>query len=372
MSQAAEQRNKWHFLTNEMRLWDAPFCALITEGITGDPESQALAEHTRKGQPPTQLLAAVQYLLIQGAQHDLRQHFPNLNTGVAAKGDAFALFKDFCAQHRDEIIKLISTRATNTNEIARSAGLNAGFRVIAAETKKPLHLIEIGPSAGFNLLWDRYQIDYKRDGVSHKNEARNPLLTVEVKLKQGGIPPLGAPPTVASRVGLELNPVDLEDLNERDWLRAMIHPDHILRHERIKKLLALKANERPEIRGAVLSTGCRGRHYGGLSDYANVQYGVAEGLGLPHQEFEQPCPTRWRRPPSPLWPRPRAATGRGFWSIGAPIHGRAARSRPAAPQAAWWRFWRLSGRPARALPADGHARASRRARRGIRGLRPPA
>jgi len=249
-AEATERGKLWRFLAQEMLLWDAPFYALLCENIAEDREMQDIILHTRPNQPPIQILTAVQYLLLRGAAHELRQHFPNLNSGAPPQGDAYALFKDFVAQHRNEIIELISTRATNTNEIARSAGLNAGFRTLAAEAGEPLHLIEIGPSAGFNLLWDRFEINYKQpDGTSHKNSARDRLLSIEVELKPGGIPPLGAPPTIASRLGLELNPVNLENADERDWLRAVIHADHVARHTRIEAVLALPSHEHAEIRG---------------------------------------------------------------------------------------------------------------------------
>jgi hypothetical protein len=245
----SKQRDMWRFLAGEMRHWNAPFFASLCEAIGDDQELAGMALNTRPGQPPTQFIAAVQYLLMRGADHDLKNYFPSLNGGKANVGDPSAALKDFCGKHRDEIVKLISTRATNTNEIARSAGLNAAFRTLATQSPAPLHLVEIGPSAGFNLLWDRYQIRYLRDGKAYATETPYALLTVDVQLREGGIPPLGLPPKIASRVGLELNPVDLEKQEERDWLRAVIHADHLVRHERIKKVLALKADERPEIRG---------------------------------------------------------------------------------------------------------------------------
>jgi hypothetical protein len=245
----SKQKDMWRFLAGEMRHWKAPFFAALCDAVGEDEELQRMALNTRPGQPPTQFIAAVQFLLMRGAAHDLRNHFPSLNGGKTLAGDPIPLFKDFCLTHRDEIVELINTRATNTNEIARSAGLNAAFRTLAAQAPAPLHLVEIGPSAGFNLLWDRYQIKYMRDGHSYTTETPDPLLTVETELKQGGIPPLGTPPKIASRVGLELNPVNLDNEEERDWLRAVVHADHLARHERIVKVLALKANERPEIRG---------------------------------------------------------------------------------------------------------------------------
>src|SRR6185312_3068391 len=45
-----------------------------------------------------------------------------------------------------------------TNEVARSAALLAGFLAVARAQGLPLRLREMGCSGGLNLLWDRYRI----------------------------------------------------------------------------------------------------------------------------------------------------------------------------------------------------------------------
>ncbi len=47
--------------------------------------------------------------------------------------------------------------------ILRCACLLPAFSAIAQVTGRPLALIEIGPSAGLNLNWDRFRYRY-RDG----------------------------------------------------------------------------------------------------------------------------------------------------------------------------------------------------------------
>ena len=41
------------------------------------------------------------------------------------------------------------------------------------------------------------------------------------------------------RIGLERNPVDLEDADDRDWLRALVWPDHTQRLDRLDRAIAL-------------------------------------------------------------------------------------------------------------------------------------
>ena len=127
---------------------------------------------------------------------------------------------------------------TNTNEIGRCSALHAGFRAVARETGEPLHLIEIGPSAGLNLLWDRYRIRYRRGDRRIESGPADAPLTLDCDLHGEKDPPAGALPLIASRIGLERNPVDLSDPRQRDWLKALVWPDHLARFERLQEAIA--------------------------------------------------------------------------------------------------------------------------------------
>lgn len=241
------ERDYWAFFVTETKRLNAPLYTRLTEGIGGDAALRALAETAIAGQPPANvILAAVHYLLLRGASHELRGFYPNL--GGTARGDPSPAFKDFVGAHRDEIASLIASRVTNTNEVGRSIALHAGFRVLAADAGEPLHLVEIGPSAGLNMIWDRYCVRYVRGGESFETDAPGAELVIESRLRGERVPPLGRPPGVASRIGLERNPVDLDNCDSRDWLRALVWPDHLARFDRLERALAIFAREKPEIR----------------------------------------------------------------------------------------------------------------------------
>jgi hypothetical protein len=242
------ERDYWAFFVGEAERLNAPLYVRLAEGIGADEELRKLAEGARAGQPPANmLLGAVHFLLLRGAKHPLRDFYPNLNERTA-DGDPFPAFQDFVAQHRGAIASIVAARITNTNEVGRSGALHAGFRVLGREAGDPLHLIEIGPSAGLNMIWDSYGVRYQRDGESFATEAPGAELVIDVALHGDKVPPLGAPPRVASRVGLERNPVDLRDPDSRDWLRALVWPDHRTRFARLDKALAIYARQTPEIR----------------------------------------------------------------------------------------------------------------------------
>jgi hypothetical protein len=177
----------------------------------------------------------------------LRDYYATLG-GTRSGPEFFSLFQDFVARHREAVEHLVETRITNTNEVGRSAVLRAGFGALAGIEGAPLHLIEIGPSAGLNMIWDRYGIGYRRDGkvAVAVNETAPLLLSCE--LKSAALPPVQHLPRIEGRVGLELNPVNLADADDRDWLRAVIWPDQPHRLERLDAAIAMFLKTPQEIR----------------------------------------------------------------------------------------------------------------------------
>jgi hypothetical protein len=240
----------WEFFATEARLANCPLYVRFCEGIIDDPDLQALANNVREGQPPANILfAAVHFLLLRGADDPLRRHYRNLNGGVGVEDeDPFPLFARFCARHREELMPLIRSRVTNTNEVGRSGVLNAAFRALATEAGEPLHLIEVGPSAGLNLIWDCYRVCYRHGDQEFLTDVPDPGLTLDVELRGERLPPFGAVPRIATRVGLERNPVDLSNPDDRDWLRALVWPDRVERFARLEAALGIYRDHRPEIR----------------------------------------------------------------------------------------------------------------------------
>lgn len=236
----------WEFFLTETRRSKAPLYEAFTRGVAEDEDLKALAFRVRPGQPPANVLyASVHYLLLRGNDHDLRRFYPNLN-GASTDHDienAFPLFRQFVAENRDELTPILRSRVTNTNEVGRCAILHAGFQALARLAGEPLHLIELGPSAGLNLIWDRYGICYRKDGSSLVAGMADALLMIETEVRGERVPPHGRPPCVASRIGLERDPVDLSDQAERDWLRALVWPDHVARFAKLDQALAIVSQE---------------------------------------------------------------------------------------------------------------------------------
>ena len=244
----ADEKEYWKDFAFDARRLGSPLYGMLAEAVDGDENLKSLASRCRKGQPPANILfGAVHYLLLKGALHPLRDCYATLG-GTKSSPELFSLFQDFVARHRDEVQRLVETKVTNTNEVGRSAVLRAGFGALAEEEEAPLHLIEIGPSAGLNMIWDRYGIRYMREGRVAAEVLSDAPLVLSCELKSDALPPVDRMPAIASRVGLELNPVNLANAEDRDWLRAVVWPDQPQRLARLDRAIGMFLDAPQEIR----------------------------------------------------------------------------------------------------------------------------
>ena len=86
----------------------------------------------------------------------------------------------------------------------------------------PLGHVDVGCSAGLNLLCDRYRLDYGPAGATGPDGA-----PVEIRCDVvGGSPPIApALPTISARIGLDRAPLDVHDPDQSRWQLACVWPD---------------------------------------------------------------------------------------------------------------------------------------------------
>ena len=214
---------------------------------------------------PLLLLAAVHYLLLAGADHPLAAYYDTVAEvrGTAADpgpaADVTAAFTDFCRAHRAELERLIATRTTQTNEVGRCTALMPGLCHIASlyRWEVPLSLLDLGTSAGLNLLFDDYGYTY-RAAVGDATLTAGPTgsgvdLECSARDDLSELPELRFP-TMAERVGLDLSPVDPFSDDAALWLLACQWPDNPARFGRLRAALAnVRAAARPA-RGSSAAT----------------------------------------------------------------------------------------------------------------------
>ncbi|WP_424939071.1 DUF2332 domain-containing protein [Aliiroseovarius sp. S253] len=92
-----------------------------------------------------------------------------------------------------------------TNEVRRAAIMVAAGHWLAARYNLPMHVLELGASAGLNLMWDQFALQ--------AGETRLGPTDAQVLLSPDwrGDLPTGTLPTVQSRRGVDLMPMDITD-----------------------------------------------------------------------------------------------------------------------------------------------------------------
>ena len=226
----------------------APLYDRLARGIARDPELLTLAAHARSGQQaPLLLLAAVHVLLLGGADHALGAFYPSVVPRAAVPSEVLMpTFRAFCRDYHTALRALVSTGLVQTNEPRRCAVLLPAFATVARLAgDRPLALIEVGASAGLNLLFDRYEYDY---GAGRR--VGDPTASVRFTCEVRGtvVPPLPAwLPPVAARVGIDLQPIHADDPQATRWLRALVWPEHRERAAVLQQVLRLAQREPPTL-----------------------------------------------------------------------------------------------------------------------------
>jgi hypothetical protein len=189
-------------------------CRAVAES---DEVLDLVSEAPPRGHNPVLLLAAVHYLLLGGLDHALGAVYAG-----ESDADPGPLFVDLCLRNRDALVELLATEQVNTNEVGRSAVIGPALTAVGSRLTAPLGHIDVGCSAGLNLLCDRYRLDYGPAGATGPEGA-----PVEIRCDVvGGSPPIAAAlPTISARIGLDREPLDVHDPDQSRWQLACVWPD---------------------------------------------------------------------------------------------------------------------------------------------------
>jgi hypothetical protein len=126
------------------------------------------------------------------------------------------------ARHEDALRARIETHGVQTNEVQRCTMLLPTLLAASAETGLPLELVELGPSAGLNLLLDRYRYRYA-NGTFGPGDA---LVELAVDEHGGRVPVslLDRELVVRRRRGIDLAPIDATTPEGYLLLRSFVWP----------------------------------------------------------------------------------------------------------------------------------------------------
>lgn len=216
----------------------APEEADLARRSARDPLALELVPPRPTWDVPHRMVAAVRYLVLAGEVDDYRT--------ARVPWDAF---RSVLRDHGDWIARFIREQPVQTNEVQRCFALLPIFLTVAAAARRPLDLLELGPSAGLNLLWDRYAYRYRAG--TWGADAGGIVLTGEERTR---VPAslLRERVEVRRRRGVDLKPVDVTDEESVRLLYAFASTDEDVVW-RLERALELARHDPPElIRGDYL------------------------------------------------------------------------------------------------------------------------
>ena len=224
----------------------SPTYEALSLAVADNPELLALARECLVGQPiPNLFFAAVKRLLGDCEGDDLARHYDRAASGESPSEGMTDSFARFCARNETGVAELVRARRVQTNEVGRCSYLTPAFGVVSLDAgNAPLGLIDVGASAGLNLLWDRYQYRYSDGSMYGRSDSE---VAIECELRSA-MPHLPSKfPDVAFRAGVDLNPVDLGDDEEYLWMLALVWPDHPNRTALLKAARRVWLSDPPRV-----------------------------------------------------------------------------------------------------------------------------
>ncbi len=204
----------------------SPLYARLAREHADDPVLAEIAgDHKPRWEVALRLFGAVHFLALTGREPD-----------------PWSRFGEVLRARRDWLVEFVATQPVQTNEVQRSWALLPAFLSVA--DGRPFDLVELGPSAGLNLLWDRYRYRYPT-GVWGRDDA--PLA---LSGDATGGPPaelLDVSVTVRKRVGIDKAPVDVADERQALLLRSFVWADQVERLDRLERAIEITRRDPPRL-----------------------------------------------------------------------------------------------------------------------------
>jgi hypothetical protein len=204
----------------------SPLYARLWREFAHDPRVRAIVGPDPAWDAPLRLSGGLHFLVL---------------TGRATWDD----IEDVLVAERDFLREWVAERRVQTNEVQRCWMLLPCFLEAARHTgATAFDLVEIGPSAGLNLVWDRYRYTYVNGGWGDAT-ARLDLRGREERPVPAALFDLR--PEICSRTGIDLSPIDVTSEEDALRLRSFVWADQTERVERLDAALAAARADLPEL-----------------------------------------------------------------------------------------------------------------------------
>jgi hypothetical protein len=174
----------------------APMQAALLRRCASDSLALSLLPDSPTWDMPHRLLAGTRWLVLSGEAEDFEE-----------APDPWGAFHTVLAEHGDWLARFVRERPVQTNEVQRCWALLPIFLTIAHAANRPLHLVELGTSAGLNLIWDRY--GYRYDNGTWGDLSSPLQLMGEERPRRVPAELLRVDVDIGRRLGIDLHPVDV-------------------------------------------------------------------------------------------------------------------------------------------------------------------
>jgi hypothetical protein len=211
---------------DSFRAGGSPLYARLAREHADDPALAAIAgDHQPRWEIPLRLFGGVHYLVLTGEEPD-----------------AWSRFGDVLRERQEWLAEFVATRPVQTNEVQRCWALLPAFLSLVDE--RPVDIVELGPSAGLNLLWDRYRYRYAE---SEWGPAEAPL-HLSGTLVSAPPPSLFARQVVVrDRLGIDRAPIDVRDEEQALLLQCFVWADQAERLKRLRRAIEVVRREPPPL-----------------------------------------------------------------------------------------------------------------------------
>jgi hypothetical protein len=237
MASEAANRQAFHIQADYCTAMAAPITARVCVAL-----ADALDRETETGRAaldwPGEPVADALALRLVGGLHALHRAgvdpaLSDVFAGRVTEPAAVAVMLAATLRDHDSALLPWLDGPPQTNEAGRSAGLMTGLLHLAERFGPRMEVLEIGSSAGLNLLIDRYAFDL---GGVRVGPAISPVL---IRPEWRGPPPPEVPIEIVSTRGVDVAPVDATDPAQAARLAGYVWVDAPERLERIERGIAM-------------------------------------------------------------------------------------------------------------------------------------
>lgn len=203
--------------------------------------------------PPLLLSAAVRFLVGRDRPDPLAGYFPTPGSGQPTLDAGFRpALAAFAREHAGELAQLCAAHRYQMNEVGRSADVLAVLGDI--DTDRPLALVDLGTGAGLGLQLDRYRYAFAADGRTRTVGDPDSPVALHCTVRAGDPPLPATVPTIAARVGIDVEPLDVAVPEVREWLAACIPPEAGAVDRFAAATAVARAHPAPLVRGDLVET----------------------------------------------------------------------------------------------------------------------